>query len=311
MNNLEAYLVELLQGHLTCNDNPVQVVRQFSQQPTRPVITLDTSPGVSTQHIYPDIPNNATYYERHATVNINIWCDTEEQREYLTQQVLYLFQLEQHYHYMYCANYNPTTSKCTSTNARCGAANQRRNKCPNPVTNNYTSLREKHGIIQGTLNVEPPFELDDLTDHPPLLRSILRCECQYSDVYTGEVVPLQSINVEGVDLVEVSIPVELPHETLIINVDTLNSISFTGVVVDTGGLPVEGVTVTCTVYNKVDDSILWTGTVISDEEGLAQLAFRLLDVQLPNVFSFTAVVDAQTINDTIYSSDMITRDVMM
>ena len=181
MNNLEGYLVELLQGHINCDDTPVQVVRQFSQHPERPVITLDTSPGVSTQHVYTDPSTNSTLYERHATVNINIWCDSEEQRADITLQVMQLFQLEQDYHYIFCCNYQGGEGKlCNATGEKCGAVDRRNTRCPSPYLYEYQGLRERWGIIQGTLNVEPPFDLDDLSDHPPLLRSIMRCECQYS-----------------------------------------------------------------------------------------------------------------------------------
>jgi hypothetical protein len=198
MNNLEGYLVELLQGRINVDGEAVPVVKQFSQSSNRPVLTLDLSPGVSTNHVYNDPGSNQVMYERHATVNINVWCDTEEQRAELTRKILYLFQLEQDYHYAYCTQYRANGEYCRHLGGKCKAVDTRNNRCPSPYLYEYQGLRERWSIIPGTLNVEPPFDLDDLSDHPPLLRSIIRCEAQYT-MSLGECSPVESINLEGAE----------------------------------------------------------------------------------------------------------------
>ena len=199
MNELEAYLVELLQGNIVCDDVPVQVVKHYSQAPQRPVITLDLSNGVNAQHVYNNPAIGEKYMEYHANVNVNVWCDTEQQRQYLTNRILELFYNEGINHYMYCSNYNKDNNQCSFLGERCPASNTpapRRNRCPHPDTYGYESLQYKHGIIQGTLNMNPPFELDELGEHPPLLRSILQCECQYSIVVSDGYNPVEDVQIE-------------------------------------------------------------------------------------------------------------------
>jgi len=179
MNKLENYLVDLLQGNVNYDGRVVEVVKQFSQHPERPVITLDLSGGVVTQRIYTNPSLAEKYIERRANININVWCDTEQQRASITQQIQDLFHLEQNYHYRYCTKY--TDGSCATTGTECAAETAYTHKCPKPETNKYEPLHRHHNIIIGTLNIEPPFDLDELAEHPPLLRSVMRCECQYAD----------------------------------------------------------------------------------------------------------------------------------
>lgn len=197
MNNLEAYLVKLLQGHLSYDNKPVYLVRQFSEAPNRPVITLDTSPGVSTQATYADPSRAEKYIEYHATVNINLWCDTEEQREELTNQILSYFYLEINHHHMYCTNYNREDDTCQSLDAPCPAVEGtvlHKYHCPEPELYDYQSLQGYYNIIKGTLDIAQPFHLDEVNEHPPLLRSIFKCECQYSVILEDDYKPVRDVH---------------------------------------------------------------------------------------------------------------------
>ena len=193
MNKFEQYLVSLLQGNISIDGQNVEVVKHYSQHPTRPVITLDLSNGVTTQHVYNDPSVAEVYYERNATININVWCDTESQRQSICNQILDCFYMEQSYHYKYCTQYNSTTQKCSTTHSTCAASTTSKKRCPQPETLQYTPLYYSLGIIQGSITVDPPFELDELTEHPPILRSILRCSCQYSDTVKLPYVPVEDV----------------------------------------------------------------------------------------------------------------------
>lgn len=196
INELEMYIVDLLQGYLTYDNTPVQVVKQFSQHPTRPVITLDIQ-SITTQAVYIDPSQAEKYYEYKAIININLWCDTEQQRADLTEQIMDCFYKEQSNHYRYCPQY--TNGNCKTLQNTCPAVNGAHHTCKNPERYGFETLQSRHALIKGTVIIDPPFELDDLTDHPPLLRSIFRCEGQYSHTLGG-VVPLRSVTQGDVDL---------------------------------------------------------------------------------------------------------------
>ena len=75
------------------------------------------------------------------------------------------------------------------------------------------SQREYYQIIPGTINIDPPFELDELGEHPPLLRSVFRCECMYDD-HVGDIpVIVESVSMDGIILVDDPVPVDVEYDT--------------------------------------------------------------------------------------------------
>jgi len=198
MNELEWYLVDLLQGYLTYDDKPVQVVKNFNNNPTRPVITLDIQ-SVTLQKIY----NEPSLCERHwdyrSDININLWCDNEAQRQNLVEQILDCFYKEQTGHYRYCPNYSD--GNCKTLTSTCPASSRTNCRCPKPDKNGFTSLQYRHNIVNGSLMVEHPFELDEVSDHPPLLRSIFRCTADYV-IIRGMAAHVRRVEIGDVDVIE-------------------------------------------------------------------------------------------------------------
>jgi UTP-glucose-1-phosphate uridylyltransferase len=88
---------------------------------------------------------DAFQYYRDAQLNINLWCDTEDEREHISQQIMNRFYEEQTEH----------------------------------IRVGDDSLTTKHGLIHGTVNIEESFQMDELAEHPPLLRSVFRVEGVY------------------------------------------------------------------------------------------------------------------------------------
>lgn len=191
MNKLERYLVDLLQGRLSDN---VQVVKQFSQHRSLPVVTLDTGMMPVTQdfrELTPVKSHEYLIFHREAEININVWCNTEEERERITQEILHLFYMEQTHHYSYCVQYNKDTQVCNTTGEQCEAITKTtgltaKHRCPRPYDLNYRSISYKYNIENGSLNINPPYSLDELNEKPPLLRSIMYVEAEYSDIYDCE-----------------------------------------------------------------------------------------------------------------------------
>ena len=184
MNCFERYLVELLQGHITYEGNVVPVVRDFSNAPRLPVITLDLSAGVTQEYEYHEyMEKERVYHMFHSNINVSIWCNTEEERESITDQVLQCFYDENNYHYRYCSQYDDGNCKWLSSS--CPARNVGKDgkyQCTNMDEYNYQSLKQKHGVIDDTVTVLPPFTMDEMDKHPPLLRSILRCDGYYNEL---------------------------------------------------------------------------------------------------------------------------------
>ena len=197
MNQLEKYIVDLLQHRLYYRDKEVQVTKHLSNKPVLPVITLDLSSGVSSDKIFVKLTSKQTFiYRRKAVININLWCNSEDERESLTEQIMHCFFLEQSYNYNYCTKYNE--GSCLSTGTECQAINNPKisgygGKCPEPDELGYESISDKHDIIAGTLNIEPPFQLDELNEKPPILRNIFKCECSYYEFYNTDEIRINNI----------------------------------------------------------------------------------------------------------------------
>lgn len=149
MNQFEEYLVELLQGNIEYDGRDVPLLRRFSEEHDLPILTLDVLAPTTTRvgREVGEGLDNVKYY-READININLWCNTEEERESVTTQILDLFYSEQA-----------------------------------SLLGGEDSMTEKHGLIWGSTNIDPPTYMDERDRHPPLLRSMFRCETMYVERY--------------------------------------------------------------------------------------------------------------------------------
>lgn len=194
MNKLEQYIVGLLQHRLSYDDRWVQVRRQFLPSNELPCVTLEVA-SVDTESVH-RTPYGSVFreaggvdtivYERTCNLNINLWCNTEEERESISEQIMDCFNKEEAGHYTYCTRYHDGT--CGTTGTPCSATDQVtaravKNLCPDPQEREYTSLRSHCNIIEGSLNLGVPVMLDEVDKHPPLLRNMFRVVAGYYDTY--------------------------------------------------------------------------------------------------------------------------------
>ncbi len=200
MNNFERYLVDLLQGNITYNNKNVELRRTFQKQSELPCITLEIS-SINTVQVHRELgTTDNLVYERSCEANLNLWCNTEDERETISSQILNCFYKEHIGHYMYCSNYE--NGNCTNIDEPCLATTVEtgrtvKGKCPNPVNLGYQSLTTKHDIISGTVNIEAPFMLDEVGEHPPLLRNVFKCEAAYYEVIPVGGVPGEEFEIHA------------------------------------------------------------------------------------------------------------------
>ena len=164
---------------------PVEVRREFMQQSTLPCITLsiETDTTDYTRRSYN--PEERLYSKNDAVILIHAWTNTEQQRESINNQIRECFTKMQNHHYTYCTNYN--NGVCDTIEATCTATTMntqrtRKHQCPSPEQYEYQGLMEKHGILEGTCILEPPFYNDEKQQHPPLLHSIFRLRASYEEL---------------------------------------------------------------------------------------------------------------------------------
>lgn len=182
MNVFESFLVELLQGRIHVAGEVVEVRRTFLPSAVLPCITLGVV-GDTTDYTYRTYENKETQFAyRSSEITINTWCNTEEQRELINEQVMECFVTALNHDYTYCTNYDDGC--CTPLRQQCKAltvTNSRtvKRQCPDPDLYEYESLFTKHGLVDGKCIIEPPFYSDEPNEKPPILHSIFRCRTDY------------------------------------------------------------------------------------------------------------------------------------
>lgn len=193
LNKLEQFIVELLQGNLFYEGAAVPVVSEFNPDPRRPVITLDLGAGPTTERVHREITDKEqVYYYRKATININLWCDEVTQRQEISNNLINLFYKQQADNYIFCTNYK--NGNCQTLQRECPASSTIKEKCPDPLNNNYENLATKFNIIHGCVDIKPPYFLTDTADHPPIYRAVFTAEAEYIDIYDAGGTPTENYN---------------------------------------------------------------------------------------------------------------------
>ncbi|MBO6275430.1 MAG: hypothetical protein J6M91_07860, partial [Methanobrevibacter sp.] len=122
--------------------------------------------------------------EYSAELWINIWCNTEDERETLHQQIDNRINQTLANHYTTCSHYN--NEVCSKTNERCEALTPQsnranKNQCPN--LENYQSFFNKNHIPKRTFKTLSVTDLDELELSQSVLRTIFKLEMNYRTYY--------------------------------------------------------------------------------------------------------------------------------
>ena len=200
-------IIAMLQGRIILEDTTdVRIVKREYPVDKTPCVTIDNSSGTaviqknitnkdfiipSTHPQYdPNNPNQTISQQvireqRDITLDLNVWCDTEDERDEITEKISQLFYQVQSDHYTFCANYN--NGNCSYLNRSCQVTNATsrgvKGQCPKPNEYHYKNIFTLFDIIRATFDVAPSYILDDLTTTPPTLRSIIRVSFSYYDYH--------------------------------------------------------------------------------------------------------------------------------
>ena len=213
-------ILRILQGRIILTDGTdVRIIKREYPIDKTPCITIDNSSGTAiiqkniTNKDYV-IPQNHPQYdsnkpnqtisqqvmreERSIVLELNIWCDNEEERDEITNKITELFYQVQADHYKFCDNYN--NGNCNFLNRSCQVNSNTirgiKKQCPKPYEYHYKNIFKTYDIIRATFDVAPPYILDDLTTTPPTMRSIIRVSFSYYDYYNIGGAVSETINVD-------------------------------------------------------------------------------------------------------------------
>ena len=215
-------IIRMLQGRVILEDSTdVRIVKRDYPIDKTPCITIDNSSGtavIQKNITYKDfrIPEDHPQYdkdnpnktisqqvireERNITLDLNVWCDDEDERDEISEKIRQLLYQVQSDHYTFCKNYN--NGNCTFLEGSCQVDNTTmrgvKGQCPKPKDYHYENIFNTFDIIRATFDVAPPYIFDDLTTNPPTLRSIIRVSFSYYNYYNigGAVSKTLNVNEE-------------------------------------------------------------------------------------------------------------------
>ena len=190
MMKMEHFILDVLQGRLTVDDNSVRLIQAPPQYNNMPCLTIDNSVGsrVLNSNKRNITVNNtrveAIETEYEADLRIDIWALTEETRQSLIEQVTTCFYQALSDHHEYCTSYMNETCQCVvdlpeyATDKRAC-----KGQCPDPDNYPYENLWTKHHIDQKTFTLSSPYNLDELGETEPILRTRFDTSFNYRDYY--------------------------------------------------------------------------------------------------------------------------------
>lgn len=195
------FMVYLLKDRVKLNDNVVPVIKKIYPLDKTPCITLnDTSSKVLKQYMTYTDGVECKVIERNITVQINIWCNNEKDRESIITQINNIFEKTLTDHYELCLNYNKTDNSCSTLSTTCKAltkdnARSIKNKCPKPTDYDYLNVWKNFNIERFTFEYNNPNTLDELDMKPPLLHSSIDTNMNYKTYYTTGGILLDNIKI--------------------------------------------------------------------------------------------------------------------
>lgn len=213
-------LLKVLYNNVMLRDSPVKIIRRDYPYDNTPCLTIDNSGGTSTiqKHItnrdyivpethpqydpeHPDktISQQVIREEHRISLNINIWVDSEDDREEIVNNISRIFYQVQSDHYKFCNNYHD--GHCEFIDDSCkvfSVMNGRsaKNQCPHPRDYGYQNIFKTYDIIRSTFDVAPAYDLDDNSVNPKVLRSIIPVSFNYYDYYVIGGVISQNLSID-------------------------------------------------------------------------------------------------------------------
>ena len=198
-----------MQGNVIYDDNIVPVIIKDYWFDTTPCITIhgyvrkkgdynryyttvqrpldDEHPLYDNENPIKKYPHLAESTKYSYSVQINVWCNNEREREKIVNNVKDCLFLARNNNYNYCSKYDAETHKCKTLNEECKARTtygykRLRGLCPSPKEYGCCSLLKAYGVIKSSINISPDYEQDEYNHKPPLKRSIIDIELDYIDV---------------------------------------------------------------------------------------------------------------------------------
>ena len=208
MNHIEKTFVEILRDKIHINDKIIPVVIKDYPYDVTPCVTISgfnrdrgahRRQQVNVKHKlhpshplydpkYPErrYPHTAEYSVKSYEITIHVWCDTEEERELIVNQVYDCLFYCMNLHYMFCVRFDRESRCCETSGEICDAIRDKgyhglRGMCPSHH-NHPLNIMSKNGIIKNSVHISPHYEDDSRDKRAPLKHSVIEVNLDYKRI---------------------------------------------------------------------------------------------------------------------------------
>ena len=185
MHVLEKAFIDLLRDNLCVPNANIYAGNRYRPSDMTPCVNLLVSDESLVRRRI--VEKNCKQYiqqEYNAELWINIWCNSEEERQTLINQIRNRIYQALANHYTTCSHYND--GNCNVNNDECEALTSqksRANKNQCPDLDKYLSFFYSNHIPKRTFRLLSVTDLDELELSETLLRTIFKLEMNYYDYY--------------------------------------------------------------------------------------------------------------------------------
>ena len=178
---------DLLNGNVKLDDvDVISLVRRLTSEDETPCITIQQAAEVQLNRQVMPGKHEVIMTRNNVEVWINIWANTEEERNYIINQVEHRINQALANHYTTCANYNQ--GNCDFLEDACAALNitngrTAKSQCPYPKDYNYKSWFIQNKIIKNTFTISGRQDMDELNITQPVLRTLIKLDFDYFRTY--------------------------------------------------------------------------------------------------------------------------------
>ena len=184
---MEKAVWDLLNGNVKLDDvDVISLVRRLTSEDETPCITIQQAAEVQLNRQVMHCKHEVIMTRNNVEVWINIWANTEEERDNILNQVEHRINQALANHYTTCANYNQ--GNCDFLEDACAALNitngrTAKNQCPYPKDYNYKSWFIQNKIIKNTFTISGRQDMDELNITQPVLRTLIKLDFDYFRTY--------------------------------------------------------------------------------------------------------------------------------
>lgn len=189
MNTGLAFLTHLFYHNIYCDGEYVPIIKKPYPVDKTPCITLDEQDTRLHSRFFTYEPYEWLNREYDTSIMINLWCDTENDRQTILDEIHKVFNWLETDNYQLCTNYED--GECLFLETDCPVPSSKhgrcmKHQCPYPTQYHYTNLFTFHQVYRNTLNVSEGVDNDEYDRKPVLLRTIIQVSFKYITRYCND-----------------------------------------------------------------------------------------------------------------------------